>query len=104
MFPNDRSGREQIAHLKAEVARRPSITVFTNAELVGKSGSFGNYEAEVRVNADPPETITATVGSIVIATGFDSYQPEAGEFGYGIDGRPHPARVQDARRQRGRRR
>ena len=58
MFPNDRSGREQIDHLEAEVARRPAITVFTNAELVGKSGSFGNYEAEVRVNSDPPETIT----------------------------------------------
>jgi heterodisulfide reductase subunit A len=86
MFPNDRSGREQIAHLKAEVARRASITVFTNAELVGKSGSFGNYEAEVRVNSDPPESMTATVGSIVIATGFDTYLPEAGEFGYGVPG------------------
>ena len=86
MFPNDRSGRDQVELLRAEVARRPAITVFTNAELVGKSGSFGNYEAEVRVNSDPPESITATVGSIVIATGFDSYEPEAGEFGYGIPG------------------
>jgi heterodisulfide reductase subunit A len=86
MFPNDRSGREQIETLRAEVGRRPSITVFTGAELVGKSGSFGNYEAQVRVGSDPAETITATVGSFVIATGFDSYEPEAGEFGYGIDG------------------
>ena len=93
MFPNDRSGREQIAHLKAEVARRPAITVFTNAELVGKSGSFGNYEAEVRVNSVPPESITATVGSIVIATGFDSYQPEAGEFGYGVPYNGKPVRT-----------
>ena len=86
MFPNDRSGREQIAQLKADVASRSAITVFTNAELVGKSGSFGNYEAEVRINSDPPEVIRTTVGSIVIATGFDSYEPEVGEFGYGIDG------------------
>jgi heterodisulfide reductase subunit A2 len=86
MFPNDRSGREQIEVLKAAIAQRPSITVFTNAELVGKSGSFGNYEAVVRVNSDPTDTIRAVVGSVVIATGFDSYQPEAGEFGYGIPG------------------
>ena len=86
MFPNDRSGREQITQLKADVASRSAITVFTNAELVGKSGSFGNYEAEVRINSDPPEVIRTTVGSIVIATGFDSYEPEVGEFGYGIDG------------------
>ena len=60
--------------------------MFTNAELVGKSGSFGNYIAEVRISSDTPQTIQATVGSIVIATGFDTYEPEAGEFGYGIDG------------------
>ncbi len=86
MFPNDQDGRTQIAHLVDEVSRRPAITVFTSAELVGKSGSFGNYVAEVRVGAGTTETIRATVGSIVIATGFDTYEPEAGEFGYGIDG------------------
>jgi heterodisulfide reductase subunit A len=26
------------------------------------------------------------VGSIIVATGFDTYRPESGEFGYGIDG------------------
>jgi heterodisulfide reductase subunit A2 len=85
MFPNDRSGTEQISVLKEQIVRRPTITVFTEAELVGKTGSFGNYEAEVRVG-DKADTIRATVGSIIIATGFDSYQPEVGEFGYGIQG------------------
>lgn len=86
MFPNDRSGKEQIAALTEQVSRRSSITVLTGAQLVGKSGSFGNYEAVVEVAGDPPETIRATVGSIIIATGFDSYEPANGEFGYGIDG------------------
>jgi heterodisulfide reductase subunit A len=85
-YPSDQIGSEQIAHLIEEVSKRSAITVFTNAELVGKSGSFGNYVAEVRINSDPTETIRATVGSIVIATGFDTYEPDAGEFGYGIDG------------------
>ena len=34
----------------------------------------------------PGEEIEVDVGSIVVATGFDSYEPAAGEFGYGIDG------------------
>ena len=85
MFPNDRNGHEQIALLVAEVAKRPSITVLTDAELVSKSGSFGNYVTEVRVHGQD-KTITTEVGTIVVATGFDTYQPEVGEFGYGIEG------------------
>ncbi len=85
MFPYDRNGHEQIAFLVAEVAKRPSITVMTDAELVSKSGSFGNYLAEVRIHGQE-ELVKTEVGTIVVATGFDSYEPEAGEFGYGIDG------------------
>jgi len=85
MFPNERSGREQIDFLMAEVGKRPSITVLTDAELVSKSGSFGNYVTEVRVHGQD-KTITTEVGTIVVATGFDTYQPEVGEFGYGIEG------------------
>jgi heterodisulfide reductase subunit A2 len=89
MYPHGRRGRELVERLVAEVRRRPSIVVLTGAELTAKSGSFGNYVAEVRVggrNGDAPETIHAEVGSIVVATGFDNYRPEEGEFGYGIDG------------------
>jgi len=85
MYPNERSGREQIDFLIAEVAKRPSITVLTDAELVSKSGSFGNYVTEIRVKGQD-DMITAEVGTIVVATGFDTYQPEVGEFGYGIEG------------------
>jgi len=85
MFPNDRNGHEQIALLVAEVAKRPSITVLTDAELVSKSGSFGNYLAEVRIHGQE-ELVTTEVGTIVVATGFDTYEPAAGEFGYGIEG------------------
>jgi len=89
MFPHERSGHDLIEDLVAEVRKRSSITVFTRAELVGKSGSFGNYSAELRVTSPDggePETVRTEVGAIVIATGFDTYQPEAGEYGYGIEG------------------
>jgi heterodisulfide reductase subunit A len=86
MYPSERSGREQIDFLVSEVAKRPSIKVLTDAELVSKSGSFGNYITEVRLNGSQAETVTAEVGTIVVATGFDTYEPQVGEFGYGIEG------------------
>ncbi len=86
MFPHDRKGFELIAHLVAEVRKRPSITVLTGAEVVAKAGSFGNYRMTVRVGDPGSGTIEVAAGSIIVATGFDSYEPEAGEFGYGIEG------------------
>ncbi len=64
----------------------PAITVFTNAELMAKSGSFGNNQVTIAIHGDQLETIQLDVGSIVVATGFDDYEPAAGEFGYGLDG------------------
>ncbi len=85
MFPNERTGREQIDFLLAEIAKRPTITAWTDAELVSKSGSFGNYTAEVKVKGQE-KLVSVEVGTLIVATGFDTYEPEAGEFGYGIEG------------------
>ena len=85
-FPNDRDGREMVADLLEQIQERPTITLLTNAELTAKSGSFGNYAVTITVHGESESTVEATVGSIVIATGFDTYQPEIGEYGYGIDG------------------
>ncbi len=85
-FPNDRDGREMVADLLEQIQERPTITLLTNAELTAKSGSFGNYAVSIAVHGETESTVEATVGSIVIATGFDTYQPEIGEYGYGIDG------------------
>ncbi len=86
MYPHDRKGSELIDHLVAEVRKRPTITVLTGAELVGKSGSFGNYGVSLRIGGEGAGTIEVAVGSIVVATGFDEYRPEDGELGFGIDG------------------
>ncbi|BDO41001.1 FAD-dependent oxidoreductase [Cellulomonas sp. NTE-D12] len=87
MFPHDRSGREQIAQLLSEIEKRPTITVLTDAELVGKSGTFGNYTAKVHIRSGGADELrTLQVGTFVIATGADVYSPEVGELGYGIDG------------------
>jgi heterodisulfide reductase subunit A len=87
MYPNGAIGRELVARLVEQVRARPDVTVLTGAEVVAKSGSFGNYTAAIRVQGEHgPETIEVEVGSIVVATGAGVYEPEAGEFGYGIDG------------------
>jgi heterodisulfide reductase subunit A2 len=83
MYPNGRNGRELVAELVAEVKKRSSIVVFTNAEVTSKSGSFGNYAVGVTVGGDVIET---EVGTIVVATGFDTYRPQEGEYGYGMKG------------------
>jgi heterodisulfide reductase subunit A len=86
VYPHNRVGRELIGTLVAEVRRRPAITVLTGAEVVGKSGSFGNYRVSIRVGEEGSAALEVAVGSIVVATGFESYQPEIGELGYGIEG------------------
>ncbi len=86
MYARGRNGGELIEVLEQEVRAHPAITVFTNAEVMNKTGSFGNYKATIAVHGQRLETITVDVGSIIVATGFDAYEPTAGEFGYGIEG------------------
>ncbi|HEY5488447.1 MAG TPA: FAD-dependent oxidoreductase, partial [Candidatus Limnocylindrales bacterium] len=86
MYPHERYGRQLAAEMIDQIARRPQITVFTGAEVLSKAGSFGNYQVGLRVGSPNSETLTIEVGSIIVATGFDTYEPQAGEFGYGIDG------------------
>ena len=86
MYPTGKNGRALIAELVEGIRVRPSIRVFTNAEMVSKSGTFGNYDVGIRINGSTPETLSVQVGSIVVTTGFEAYAPETGEYGYGIDG------------------
>ncbi len=84
LFPNNRNGADLINSLVDEVRKRESIDFFTNAELVEKKGGIGKFEVRIQVNGT--ESISLTVGSIIVATGFDSYSPDEGEFGFSMDG------------------
>jgi heterodisulfide reductase subunit A2 len=84
MFPNDREGAEMIGTLLEAIRSREGITLFTDAEVVGKSGSVGDFSVTVRVRG--VEEIPLHVGAIVVATGSDPYAPKAGEFGHGLPG------------------
>ena len=86
MYPHGKNGRQLIARLTDKIRERSDITLFTNAELISKSGSFGDYEVGIRVGREPAETVHVQVGSVIVATGFDAYEPSDGEFGYGQEG------------------
>ena len=86
MYPHGRDGRALVETLITEVRKRPRITVLTGAEVVAKAGSFGNYRVSIRIGGEGSAALEVAVGSIVVATGFESYQPEIGELGFGIEG------------------
>jgi heterodisulfide reductase subunit A len=83
LFPQGR-GSELIDGLCEKVRERDDITLFTRAEVVQKSGSVGDFEVSVRVGDG--STVSLEVGAIIVATGFDTYQPQEGEFGHGGEG------------------
>jgi heterodisulfide reductase subunit A len=84
MFPNNITGGDIINSLLNKVRQRDNITLFPNAELAEKSGCVGNFSIKVLISGG--DTISLTVGSIIVATGFEPYTPQKGEFGYGLDG------------------
>jgi heterodisulfide reductase subunit A len=84
LFPSDREGAEIVETLRRQVRGRENVTLFTDAEVVEKSGTVGDFSVKVRVRG--AEEIALRVGAIVVATGFDPYSPKAGEFGYGSPG------------------
>ncbi len=81
LFPSGRRGGELIASLRERLSGRENVVVYTNAELIEKSGSAGRFEVKVRSGEN---TFSLKVGAIVAATGFDPYAPQPGEFGYGL--------------------
>jgi heterodisulfide reductase subunit A len=83
LYPHDRNGQEVVAGLLAQVKARENITLFTRAELAGKSGAVGDFQVRIKVRG---EDISLSVGAIIVLTGFDAYEPRPDEFGYGAPG------------------
>ncbi len=86
LYPTGKDGHGMVAELVEAVRQRSRISVFTEAQLVSRAGSFGNYQVDIRVGASTPETISLEVGSIIVTTGAQTYQPESGELGFGLPG------------------
>lgn len=79
LYPTDVPARRVLDGLIREILRDPSIRVLTSAEVTGVSGCVGNFNLTVR----QAEEVSVNAGAIVLATGFDTYEPRRGEYGYG---------------------
>ncbi len=80
VFPTDDPGKNLVEKLLTEIKKRANIKLFTNAELVEKKGSIGNFDIKVKVNK---EILPLHIGAFIVNTGFDPYQPADEEYGYG---------------------
>ena len=69
LFPSGRPGSDVVASLREQIAGRDNIVVYTNAELVEKSGSAGRFA--VKVQSGVRRSFSLKVGAIIAATGFD---------------------------------
>ena len=84
MGPEGQLGPDVIAGLSQRIQANDRIVVYTQAELVEKAGSIGDFNVIIKVKGE--QDITLNVGAIVVTTGFTPYTPAEGEYGWGADG------------------
>ncbi|HFE65362.1 MAG TPA: CoB--CoM heterodisulfide reductase iron-sulfur subunit A family protein, partial [Caldithrix sp.] len=81
LYPSGISGKELIQQKMKEIDPE-KIKIFTGSTILDISGFVGNFTAVVKPIKGKEEPTFLEVGAIVLATGFQLYQPESGEFGY----------------------
>lgn len=59
----------------------PDVPVVDIEALKEETEFINKYGPALNLN-EQPEVLSLIVGSVLVATGYDSYQPKAGEFGY----------------------
>ncbi len=84
MGPENQHGPDIAARLLERIDSHDNIMLYTNTELIEKRGSIGDFDTKIRIGGD--EVVSLNVGAIVVATGFDTYTPAQGEYGWGLDG------------------
>lgn len=81
LYPNLKPGEALIQEKLKEVYER-DIKIFTESEIDTISGYVGNFKVKLKScngQIAPPHL---DIGAIVLATGFQMYQPQRGEFGF----------------------
>lgn len=105
--PTGELAADLVRELADVVLNHPDITVFTNAQVIGYEGYIGNFRLMVQQKAPADNDSSSEssyvqfygvrpagssqselrefsleTGAIVLATGFRSYQPRSGEYGF----------------------
>jgi len=88
LFMSGQTGKDIVSELFAQIKSYRNITLFTCATIEKVSGSLGNFHVDVKIKPQvlninqQDEVLSLIAGSVLVATGFDSYQPKDGEYGY----------------------
>jgi heterodisulfide reductase subunit A2 len=88
IYPSEHSAAELVKDLSQRVRQNPNIEVLLGWKITAVSGFIGNFKI-VAESSHPPMAAAprkeATVGAIIMATGFRPYVPRDGEFLYGSE-------------------
>lgn len=86
LFMTNEKGSELVQRIHNDLLKHENISILTGTEVVSSKGSIGNFTLTLQKKHQPVdnlrETMEINVGSVVIATGFDHYIPQRGEFSY----------------------
>ena len=87
-FLNLTGASERLQEMTSAVAHHPKIQVLTSSEVTGCSGYVGNFQVNIRTappEAEEPTPFSLDAGAIVVATGWDAYDPmRLPEYGGGL--------------------
>jgi heterodisulfide reductase subunit A len=88
IFPTDEAGASITADLYEEVLKRDNITIHTGCEVVGNSGSVGNFEIKLGIAPRGVKLVTGTIDAAEIEACFERaietctvQVPDAFDFG-----------------------
>ncbi len=87
-YLNLQGAARRLEEMTNAVARHPNIQVLVGSEVTGCSGYVGNFQVEVRTaspDGDEATPFSLDAGAIVVATGWDPYDPKLlPEYGGGL--------------------
>jgi heterodisulfide reductase subunit A2 len=94
---SEKTGKEIIDELSGKLSGMENLEIHTGAEIEAVNGSVGDFSLNFNVrqgqnseDKNPGKKVKQHqihTGAVILATGFDPYKPESGEFAYG----QHPA-------------
>jgi len=82
IYPTERAAAELVSELSHQVRANSNIEVLLGSKVTSVDGFIGNFRIVVEAEKAGAPKVEATVGAIVMATGFRPYLPQDGEFLY----------------------
>jgi heterodisulfide reductase subunit A len=81
LYPHYNAASDVIDRMKLEVLALDNVEILTDSEVVDFEGYIGNFVATIK-NMKTNESNQIKVGTAIVATGFEPYEP-AGIYGFG---------------------